>query len=302
MVLHWSNEITYILWVKNGGISSAHNSALIQQDHVQTVGETWGDAVSTRFCIDPTRSRNLCGEKQGYPMSTWFCIDLTRSPTLCGWKTGKFHQYTILHQSKIILLSVGEKRGDPMSIQFCIDPTRSCTLCGWKTGRSHQHMILHRSNEITYFLWVKHGGISSAHDSASIQQDHIRPVGEKQRDFISTQFYIDPTRSRTSCGGKTRKFHEHTILHWSNQITYILLVKNREIPSTHDSASIQRDHVLSVGEKRGDPISTWFFIDPTRSRTFCRWNMGRFHQHTILSASIQQDHVLSVGKKHEYNE
>ena len=274
-LLHWSNKITYFLWVKNGEIPSARNSALIQQDHILPMGEKGEDPISTRSWIDPMRSHTNCRWNRGDSISTRFCNDPTRSRTSCGWSMGKSHEHTILQWSKEIayflwvengegpwahksvltqqdhVLAMGEEQGDSISTWFCIDLTmsRTCTCCEWKEGIFHQHRILHLSfDQITYQLWVKHGEIPSAHGPAMIQRDRVPTVGEKRGDPMSTQFCINRARSRTPYGWKTGRYHEHTILHWSNKITYKLWVNHGEIKWAQDPALIQPDYIPTVGQ------------------------------------------------------
>ena len=145
-------------------------------------------------------------------------------------------------------------------------------------------MILHRSKKTTYLLLVKNKEIPSVHNSALIQRDHI-PTVDERRDSITTWFYIDQTRSHTFCGWKIGRSYDQMILHRSNEITYILWVKHREIPWAHDFALIQGDHVHPVGDSVKHGVITRFCIDPTRSHTSCEWKIGRSHEQMILHRS-----------------
>ena len=133
--------------------------------------------------------------------------------------------------------------------------------------RSCEHTILHQSNKIAYSLWVKYHQHMILHQSNEITY------------FLWV---------------KNEKIPSAHNFHRSNKITYFLRVKNGEISSEHGSALIQRDHILSAGEKWGNLISTRFYINPTRSHTFC----GQEHKPSADdSALIQRDRVLPVGEE-----
>ena len=93
-------------------------------------------------------------------------------------------------------------------------------------------------------------------------------------------------------GKSKRRHNEHTILHWSKEITYNLWVKNREIPSAHYSALIKWDHILPVGEKWQIPSAhdsasvQWDRVQPEGENGEIPWAHD--------SASTQWDHVLSM--------
>ena len=155
-------------------------------------------------------------------MSTHLCTYVTRKHTICRSK----------------------RQGDTISPPFWIYPTRSHTAC----GRKHDGWIfLHLSDEITYFLMHKY------------------------ETPMSTTFWTYPARLPTSCRRKYEKpwaqhhtpirrdhvptvdknaiwYHQHAIIHPSNEITYGLWAK------TH-----------------WNTMSTSLCIDPTRSRTICGW-------------------------------
>jgi hypothetical protein len=214
VILCCFSNVTYFLWMKNREMQWVHNSALIQQDHVLPVDKKREGTMSVPFCTNPTRWHTTCRQKRGHD------------------------ENTIPYQSNKITY-----------------------LLWMKNGEMWWRHIPHGSNEITYSLWTENGGIlwvwgstSNPRDhihpvgkkrergwrenSALIQQDHIPSVGKKWEDTMEKLFCTNSTRSHTACGQKTGRCNEHTIVHWSSKITYILWVKNREMQWAHNSALI----------------------------------------------------------------
>ena len=163
-ILHWSNEITYNLWAKNGEIPSAHYSALIKRDHVLPVGEKQRDSVSTRFRINPTRSAR----------------------TSCGWKTGRSHEHRILHQLNEITYSLWEWYTHALPSS---DKINSSCMCN--TSSNPQVIFPHPSDEITYNLWAQPDDAWWTRSFVSIPRNDIRAMSRKTgRDHEHGIFYL----------------------------------------------------------------------------------------------------------------
>ena len=258
-ILHLSNEITYCLREKI----------------------RW-DIISTPFCFHLTRSRTIWTNKQKETlsvyhsafircnyippmgenvMSTHLCTYATRKHTICrskGKETQSGHHSESILRDHILPVSESTRRHDK-----------------W--------IFLHLSGRITYFLVHKYEK-PWAQYSAAILRDYLLPIGGNT---MSTTFYTDLTRSRTSCGQKRKM-----------------------IPSSGHYSSIQRDHVRSVGENtlkhhehitlhRSDPITydlwakTWGETMSTLS-----WSIRRNYAHPMSDKTISTGSAPSNGNTH----
>ena len=143
---------------------------------------------------------------------------------------------------------------------FYIYPTRHVRTVG-KSTRQHQHSgILRQYEDMTYFLWANTWRDTLRTHFTSIGPDSILPVRESiGRHYQHTSLYpyneitynLSENTSRQNEHiilrvqrhhllpvDKKRRGHEHAILHWCNEVTYILWAKTS---SVHDSGSMQSD-------------------------------------------------------------
>jgi hypothetical protein len=252
---------------------SVRGSATIQQDHVHAVGERWErrtqcvvlqlsskitysllasdgrDRVSAWFCTYPARSRTrywrAMGETESVRGSA--IIQQDHLPSVVERWESQSQCVVLQLSSRITYFLLASDERDRVSVWFCNYPARSRTA-----------------------YWRAIGETESVCASATIQQDHVQPVGERWkrrcqcvllqlsskityflltrdgRDGVSAWFCNYPARSRTSC--------------WREM---------GETESVRGSAAIQQDHIQPVGERWALP-SAWCFSCPMRSRTICQ--------------------------------
>jgi uncharacterized protein (UPF0147 family) len=316
-------------WRAMGETESVRGSATIQQDHVQPVGERWErQSQCVVLQLSSKITYRVCGSGK---------ITMGETESVRGSAT--------IQQDHVLLLASDGR--DRVSAWFCNYPARSRTSVGERWERQSQCVVLQLSSKITYSLlasdgrdrvsawfcnyparsrtscWRAMGETESVRGSATIQQDHVLPVGERWerqsqcvvlqlsskitykllasdgRDRVSAWFCNYPARSRTDC--------------WRAM---------GETESVRGSATIQQDHVLPVGERwerqsqcvvlqlsskitykllasdGRDRVSAWFCNYPARSRTGCWRAMGETES-VRGSATIQQDHVQAVGERWE---
>ena len=215
--------------------------------------------------------------------------------------------------------SEGKRPGDTISTPFCM------YLTGW-------HTICRRKHEEMWW----------AQDSASSGQGHVRAVDKDirsqnkhtrhasmqhpdngityvlwQRDTISTQFCINPTRYVLSVGKDTSRHNQDTVLHLSNE-TRTNCGKKHETTSaqhpasmriwhtfcgqTHEEtrwghafSSIRPDSVLPVGESVGRHYQHTSLY-PSNEITYNLYeNTSRQGEHIVLR--VKWHYLLPVGEK-----
>ena len=137
------------------------------------------------------------------------------------------------------------------------------------TSSNPQVISPYLSDEITYNLWAQPDDAWWARSFVSIPRNHIRAINRN-----------------------TRRDHEHSILHLSDDLTYFLLAnKQGDTISISFSIYLFTSHTF-CRRKTSVMMGTSISIQPMSRHTSC----GRIHRTSsgLLSGSIWRDHSPTV--------